>query len=114
MIKIDVAIPIFNEADSIKQCLESVIKLIVPADTKLKIYVIDGGSSDNSREIVNNLIINNQNITLIHNAKKVAGAAMNMIINEGDGEYILRLDAGNIYDEEYLVNCYATSKKYGI
>ena len=40
MIKIDVAIPIFNEADSIKQCLESVIKLIVPADTKLKIYVI--------------------------------------------------------------------------
>ena len=70
MIKIDVAIPIFNEADSIKQCLESVIKLIVPADTKLKIYVIDGGSSDNSREIVNNLIINNQNITLIHNAKK--------------------------------------------
>jgi glycosyltransferase involved in cell wall biosynthesis len=112
MIKVDIAIPIFNEADSLNECLESIIRLKAPKDIILKIYIIDGGSTDNSIEIVNNFIINNDNIVMLHNKKKVAAAAMNMIIKEGDGEYILRLDAGNTYDQDYLINCYSTSIKY--
>ena len=107
--KIDIVIPILNEEESLTKCLDSIIKFKTPVDVNFLIYIVDGGSTDNSLEIARKYSNENKNIIVKKNPKKIASAAMNLIINEGLGDYILRLDAGNIYNEDYLLNCIDTS-----
>lgn len=109
MIKIDIAIPIFNEEDSIQDCLNSVLNFDNPEKYDIKIFVIDGGSNDKSLELVKYYTDNYDNITLIHNKKKIAASALNLAIDRGDGEYLMRLDAGNIFQKDYLTKCVETS-----
>ena len=112
MINIDVAIPILNEEDSLEECIDSIIALKIPNHCEITIYLIDGGSKDNSVKIIEQYVKKYNNVFFIENKKKLASAAMNLVILKGKGDYILRLDAGNVYDEDYLVNCHKTSIKY--
>lgn len=110
MILIDVVIPILNEADNLEACLDSVESLEIPKNTEIKVNIVDGGSSDESIQIAKRYCDRNPIFQLVNNPKKTAAAAMNIIINEGSGEFILRLDAGNTYDKSYLILCHETSK----
>ncbi len=109
MTSIDIAIPIYNEEDTIEDCLDSVLSFDNQDEHNIQIYIIDGGSSDKSLELIKKYTTKFDNISLIHNEKKIAASALNLAIEQGNGEYLMRLDAGNIFDKDYLNKCIKTS-----
>ena len=109
MISVDIAIPILNEEKFLQACIESVLNFELSDDLIIKIYIIDGGSSDQSLDIARTFVKNFSNIQLLHNKKRIQSAAMNLIIKKGKGDYIMRLDAHTIFDKNYLKACIETS-----
>lgn len=80
---ISVAIATYNEEENIKDCLESIRQL---AD---EIVVVDGSSTDNTREIAKRIgakVIKTTNKPMFHINK-------NMAIDACQGDWILQLDA---------------------
>ena len=109
--KVTVIIPTLNEEKYIQKCIESVQSFILPKDIEIEIFIIDGGSKDKTREIVEKIIKTDNRIVLIDNPKKIQASALNIGIKKSNADWILRLDAHAKYPKEYLDLCFATAKR---
>lgn len=109
MISIDIAILTLNEEKYLKNCLDSVVDFLLPDNVLTEIYIIDGGSTDKTLDIAENFKKNHQKVSILHNKEKIQSTGMNLLISEGNGDYILRLDSHCIYSQGYLKNCLETS-----
>ncbi len=101
---VTVVIPVFNEEHYISACLESVLVNTYPKD-RLEILVIDGMSTDRSREIIRDYARRYAFIRLLDNPKRIQAAAMNIGLRAATGEIILRMDAHTIYAPDYISQC---------
>lgn len=99
-----VVIPTLNEEKFIARCLDSVITQSYPFD-EMDVMVIDGGSSDRTREIVEKYRMNYKNIRFIHNPGRIQSIAFNIGVKNSDAPYIVRLDAHAIYNTVYIERC---------
>jgi len=107
---ISVIIPCLNEEKYIANCLESL--LISDYDkSKLEILVVDGMSSDKTREIVKSYSEKYNYIKLLDNPNKIVPKAMNLAIKEAKGEYIIRLDAHSKFPKNYFSKLIEYSQK---
>jgi succinoglycan biosynthesis protein ExoA len=99
-----VAIPVLNEEAHIEACVRS----LMVGDERLRsaeFVVIDGGSTDRTRCIVNDLHDAFPNLRLVNNPKKLQSAAVNLAAREfGSGRRILvRCDGHSTYPEGYVM-----------
>lgn len=94
---VSVIVPTYNEADFIENCLLSVI-----VDPLMDVLVVDGGSTDATRTIVQNLTPRFPGLRLIANPRRTAASAMNLGLSLADGEVIVRLDAHSVYPPDYV------------
>lgn len=101
---ISLIIPCRNEENYIKDCLTSVLNGTYPQD-KLEILVIDGLSTDKTREIVLQLCDHFPQIKLFNNPKKIIPASMNIGIAESSNDIILKIDAHAMYSSIYVRQC---------
>lgn len=101
MEKVSVIIPCRNEEKYINECLDSVLSTSYPKDL-LEIIIVDGMSTDKTRDIVKEYILKFGFIRLIENPKKIVPVAMNLGINSSKGDVIIRLDAHAFYPEDYI------------
>lgn len=101
---ISVIIPCRNEEKYIGDCLISLLSQ-ENLRNRLEILVVDGMSTDNSREIVQELSKINPQIRLIDNATKTTPHALNIGIQESQSEFIAILGAHAEYASNYLTNC---------
>ncbi len=101
---IDVAIPAYNEESTIAACISSVLKLNYPKD-KLRIIVVNDGSIDNTKNIVEKLCKKHDNILLVN--KKNEGskaAAMNAALKHAESELFACVDADSFVTKDALRN----------
>lgn len=93
--KISVIIPVYNEEEKIKRAIRS-----VPARKDIEILVIDDGSTDNTFEVVNRLMIEeNENISVARfSDNQGVATARNYGFDMAQGEYIMMLDA-----DDYII-----------
>ena len=98
---ITVIIPAYNEAGYIGRCLESVAANDYPKDS-LEVFVVDGMSSDGTREIVAGFAEKHPFISLIDNPDRYVPHALNRGIEKARGEYIIRLDAHSEFPDNYF------------
>ena len=110
MASIDVIIPVLNEEPFIKPCLESLLGFEHDSGTAMTVYVVDGGSSDSTKEIVREMAASNPEIRILDNPKRIQSCALNKALGLGIGDYVLRLDAHARYPRDYLVRCLAVSQ----
>ena len=90
-IEISVVIPALNEEDSIRRLLEDVLsQTLKPAE----IVITDGGSTDRTREIIEEFITTGAPIRLIRVTKSLPGRARNLAVAESHGQWIEFTDAG--------------------
>lgn len=110
--KYDVAIiiPTLNEENFISRCINSIIKQSFNF-TNMDIMVVDGGSTDKTREIVRSYQKQYKNIRLLDNKKKIQSIAFNIGINNSDAPYLIRLDAHATYNKDYISLCVKTLKE---
>lgn len=102
--KVAIIIPTLNEAKFLSRCLDSVIAQVFPFE-EMDVMVIDGGSKDNTREIVNDYHQRFDNIRLIDNPGKIQSIAFNIGVMNSSAPYIVRLDAHAYYKPHYIEGC---------
>jgi len=99
--KISIVIPCLNEEKYIAMCLDSLV--IFDYDKlEIEILIVDGLSSDKTREIVRTYIEKYHFIKLLDNPNKIAPIAMNIGINMSKGKYIFIISAHAQYNTNYF------------
>ena len=96
-----IIIPCRNEEAYIETCLQSVINNDYPNELT-EILVVDGMSTDTTREIVARLAQRHPNIKLIDNPHKTAPQAFNIGINASTGDYVLIIGAHSEYPGNFV------------
>lgn len=89
----------FNYANYIEQSIESVL---AQTYKNYELIIIDDGSTDNSREIINRYI-EKTNIRIIFQENKGLIASNNIAVRAAQGKYVMRLDADDYLDENALL-----------
>lgn len=98
---VTVIIPTYNEEKYIGGCLESVVNQDYPAEL-MEVLVIDGGSGDNTREIIGDYSQKYPFIKLVDNPKRKQVYAFNRGIELGVGDYFIIMGAHSVYDRGYV------------
>jgi glycosyltransferase involved in cell wall biosynthesis len=108
---ISVIIPCRNEGKFIGKCLDSIVNGDYPKDS-LEVLVVDGMSSDNSRNIIKEYSQKYSFIKLVDNPKYIAPVALNIGIKNSKGNIIVRMDAHTTYEKDYILRCVNYLQKY--
>lgn len=96
MYTVAVVIPTLNEEKFIARCLDSVIAQSYPF-AEMDVMVVDGGSKDRTRKIVEEYGRTYKNIRFIHNPGRIQSIAFNIGVKNSEAPYIVRLDAHALY-----------------
>ncbi|MBE6583912.1 MAG: glycosyltransferase family 2 protein [Ruminococcaceae bacterium] len=104
-ITVSVIVPIYNEEKHIDGLISSLAGQSFPKEKSEWIF-LDGMSTDNTVEIINNYIEGGEYpIVLLPNEKRKAPYALNLGIEAAKGSYIIRLDAHADYYPDYIEKC---------
>lgn len=104
MFKVAIIIPTLNEELYIASCLESIKAQTYPFDM-MDIMVVDGGSKDKTREIVDDFSSSHSNVRLLDNPGRIQSIAFNIGVKNSDAPYVIRLDAHVSYEKHYIERC---------
>lgn len=94
--------PVFNRADCVGRCIESVIKNLSD-DIAVEHIIVDDGSTDNTAEIVNhyaNLFSHIKFLRFVEN--KGTNAARNAAISNALGDWCILLDSDDYFVQDAL------------
>lgn len=98
--KVTILIAAYNEADCIAKTIENKLALNYPKN-RIEIIIISDSSEDGTDEIVTSFA--NQGVKLIRQTPRQGKtAALNLAIDQADGEIIVFSDANSIYDSKAL------------
>ena len=92
---VSVIIPVYNEEKTIAECLES---LKNQSYKQMEIIVVDDGSSDSTRSIVEGF----SNIKLLTRGHKGPGQARNLGAANAKGEILVFVDADMTFDKNFI------------
>lgn len=108
---VSILIPTYQERDYIEECLSSVRAFAKPDDVEVEVLVIDGMSTDGTREIVALISDSYPGVRLIDNPQRFQSQALNLGIRASRSDFILRLDAHSLYPRDYLERCLETATR---
>ncbi len=109
---VSVIMPVYNEKKYISKCLDSISATTYP-QAKLEVIVVDGMSSDGTRDILADYAQQHPFIRVVDNPAKIKPRALNIGIQEAKGDIIIRMDAHTVYDPEYISKCVSYLSEYG-
>ena len=101
---VSVVIPMRNEEEHIRRCLDSILEGDYPKE-QMEILIVDGMSEDRSRDIVLAYADSHPLVRLLDNPRRIASTALNMGIREATGEVVVRADAHSVYAPDYVRRC---------
>lgn len=101
---ISVIVPCVNEREHIESCVRSLLHQ-EPPPGGLEVIVVDGLSTDGTRDIVKDLCSHHLELRLIDNPDRITPCGMNAGIREARGRYVAILGAHCHYAADYLRTC---------
>lgn len=99
-----VAVPALNEEAAIEDCLRSLI-VGDPFMKEVQIVVADGGSTDKTRKIIEDLRRDFPNVSVLDNPARLQSAGINAVVEqraEPTHQYLVRCDAHAHYPRGYV------------
>ena len=108
---ISVLMPSLNVGPYISQCVESVCNQTLK---DLEILCIDAGSTDGTREILQELAEKDSRIRIIDSDKKSYGHQMNLGLKAARGQYIGIVETDDYIDTEMYESLLEAAEKYNV
>lgn len=99
MIEVSVVISVYNDKEYLEECVES---LLNQDFENYEIVLIDDGSSDGSREIIQNYTSKDKIKTILNQKNIGLTKSLNKGIDAAEGKYIARQDADDLSQPERL------------
>jgi len=96
MKKVSIIVPIYNEEENLKRCIDS---LINQTYSELEIILLNDGSTDNTKKIMDSY--QDKRIIAIHKENSGIGDTRNLGIEKSSGDYIMFVDS----DDYIELNC---------
>lgn len=99
MPKITVIVPVFNKATYLRSCLDSIA---LQTHTDFEAIIVDDGSTDNSREVIEAYLAEKQDVRfiLVPQENRGVSGALNRGLSLASGEFITKLDADDLLARE--------------
>lgn len=109
--KVSVIIPVYNVAEYLPECLDSVIKQTLK---EIEIICVDDSSTDNSVEILKEYASKDNRITVIVQKNLHAGVARNAGLAVAKGKYLSFLDSDDFFEPTLLEENYKIAEKENV
>ena len=106
--KFSIILPTYNRGYLISKAIESVIS---QSYKKFELIIIDDGSTDNTKYVVNDYIKKHSNIRYFYQKNQERSIARNNGIGYAKGDWICFLDSDDIYHTNHLEAFYCLIKK---
>jgi GT2 family glycosyltransferase len=98
---VTVVVPMLDEAGFIEACLEGFEAQTSPLDL-LDVVVVDGGSTDGSRQTVQTMAATRAWLRLIDNPDRIVSAAFNRGVEAAKGEVVCLFSSHGVPDATYV------------
>lgn len=108
-----IIIPAFNEARYIEACLASLLRQV---DCNIvEVIVADGGSTDGTPGLVEQVAHSHSAVRLLHNPGRIQSAGVNLAAKAADerAEILVRADAHVDYAPDFVARCVAALRGSG-
>jgi Glycosyltransferases involved in cell wall biogenesis len=109
MPKVSVIITVYNIAQYLSEAIDSVLK---QSFKDFEIIIVDDGSIDDTREVVNKYLERDLRINYIYQENKGPGAARNTGIKAAKGQYVAFLDGDDVLTQESLAERIALLERF--
>jgi len=96
--------PVRNEEKYIAKCLTSLVRQDYDSQ-QYEILVVDGMSTDRTRDIIKEFEKKYENIKLFDNPNKTVPYALNIGLKHAKGSIIIRVDGHAVIEKDYLYQC---------
>lgn len=96
---ISVIIPIYNSAEYLNRCLDSVLSNTY---VNLEVICINDGSTDNSVEVLNEYAKHDDRIVIINQENSGVSVARNAGLDYANGDYIAFIDSDDWVHQQYF------------
>ena len=101
---IDIIIPVYNTPlNDLERCLNSILKQTY---TNYKVYIIDDGSNDITKNYLDDFVKNKDNFIVKHIENGGVSNARNLGIDISNSKYITFVDADDTLEKEFLKEAY--------
>lgn len=101
MIKLSIIVPVYNVAELIKKCVDSLLCQDIPSE-EYEILLINDGSTDNSLQIIENLARKHSNIKVYSKPNGGQSSARNWGLRHALGKYIWFVDSDDFIETNVL------------
>lgn len=111
---ISVLIPLFNENESLSELTSWITRVMNENKFSYEILLVDDGSSDNSWDIIENLVKDNSNIRGIKFRRNYGkSAAINVGFENASGDVVITMDADLQDSPDEIPELYKMIKEQG-
>lgn len=97
--KVSVIIPVYNAAEFLPQCLESVMG---QSHSDIEIIAVDDGSTDSSAGILQRYAASDGRMRVISQPNRGVSAARNAALDAATGEYAVFVDSDDCIEREHV------------
>jgi succinoglycan biosynthesis protein ExoA len=103
--------PVLNEEAHIVESVRAMQRQ--DADGLLEFLLVDGASSDRTRQLIEDLARTDSRIRLLDNPSGRTPQALNIALRHARGDYVARMDAHTEYPDDYLSRAIARLREGG-
>lgn len=98
---VSIICPTYNEEKYIANLIESILNQDFSREN-MEFLILDGRSTDKTREIIRQYELKYPFLKLIDNPNKIATSALNIGLKQAKGDVIMRIDAHCSYPKNYI------------
>lgn len=99
---LSIIVPVYNVEKYVRSCIESIFKQELDED-RFEVIIVNDGTKDRSMEMIDDIIQQHKNITVINQENLGLSVARNNGIAAAKGEYILMPDSDDLLIENSLM-----------
>ena len=108
--KISTIVPIYNSEKYLKKCIDSIINQSIGFEN-IQLILVDDGSTDRSKSIIDQYIKKYKNITYIYQKNSGQASARNKGLKVACGEFISFVDSDDYIEKNMYLELYDIAKQ---